>query len=110
MVAVVSGSGLGLFGSSVSALGGIGAYMGIKGMNAYSANYQNYLQQCSAVGIPCSICGDAPALYPDTVESFVRWGISSISVNVDAAEQTSRAIVRAEQRLLLELARSIINN
>ncbi|MEG3834363.1 putative PEP-binding protein [Microcoleus sp. Z1_C3] len=71
---------------------------------------EQLIKQARAVGIPCSICGDAPALYPDTVESFVRWGISSISVNVDAAEQTSRAIVRAEQRLLLELARSIINN
>ncbi|MEG4984177.1 PEP/pyruvate-binding domain-containing protein [Microcoleus sp. BR0-C5] len=71
---------------------------------------EQLIKQARAAGIPCSICGDAPALYPDTVESFVRWGISSISVNVDAAEQTSRAIVRAEQRLLLEAARSIINN
>ncbi|MEG4112824.1 MULTISPECIES: putative PEP-binding protein [unclassified Microcoleus] len=71
---------------------------------------EQLIKQARAAGIPCSICGDAPALYPDTVESFVRWGISSISVNVDAAEQTFRAIVRAEQRLLLELARSIINN
>ncbi|MEG4056149.1 MULTISPECIES: putative PEP-binding protein [unclassified Microcoleus] len=71
---------------------------------------EQLIKQARAAGIPCSICGDAPALYPETVESFVRWGISSISVNVDAAEQTSRAIVRAEQRLLLELARSIINN
>jgi len=63
-----------------------------------------------AAGIPCSICGDATALYPETVESLVRWGISSISVNVDAAEQTCRAIARAEQRLLLEAARSILNN
>ncbi|MEG4325371.1 putative PEP-binding protein [Microcoleus sp. herbarium5] len=71
---------------------------------------EQLIKQARAAGIPCSICGDAPALYPDTVESFVRWGISSISVNVDAAEQTSRAIVRAEQGLLLEAARSIINN
>ncbi|MEG4916136.1 putative PEP-binding protein [Microcoleus sp. B7-D4] len=71
---------------------------------------EQLIKQARAAGIPCSICGDAPALYPDTVESFVRWGISSISVNVDAVEQTSRAIVRAEQRLLLEAARSIINN
>lgn len=71
---------------------------------------EQLIRQARAAGIPCSICGDAPALYPDTVESIVRWGISSISVNADAVEQTSRAIVRAEQRLLLEAARSIINN
>ncbi len=63
-----------------------------------------------AAGIPCSICGDATALYPETVESLVRWGISSISVNVDAVEPTCRAIARAEQRLLLAAARSIVNN
>ncbi|MEG4572511.1 PEP/pyruvate-binding domain-containing protein [Microcoleus sp. N3A4] len=71
---------------------------------------EQLILQARAAGIPCSICGDAPALYPETVESFVRWGISSISVNVDAVEQTCRTIARAEQRLLLELARSIINN
>ena len=71
---------------------------------------EQLIQQARATGIPCSICGDATALYPETVESFVRWGISSISVNVDAAEQTYRAIARAEQRLLLEAARAIVNN
>jgi pyruvate,water dikinase len=49
-------------------------------------------------------------LYPEIVESLVRWGISSISVNVDTVEQTCRAIARAEQRLLLDAARSIVNN
>ena len=71
---------------------------------------EQLIKQARAADIPCSICGDAPALYPDTVESLVRWGISSISVNVDAVEQTCRAIARAEQRLILEAARSIINN
>src|SRR5919199_6679511 len=71
---------------------------------------EQLILQARAADIPCSICGDAPALYPETVESFVRWGISSISVNVDTLEQTCRAIVRAEQRLLIEVARSIINN
>ena len=71
---------------------------------------EQLIQQAQAAGIPCSICGDAPALYPETVESLVRWGISSISVNVDAVEQTCRAIARAEQRLLMQAARSIVNN
>jgi len=44
------------------------------------------------------------------IESLVLWGISSISVNVDAVERTYRAIARAEQRLLLEAARSILKN
>lgn len=71
---------------------------------------EHSIVQARAAGIPCAICGDAPALYPEIIEWLVRWGIASISVNVDAVESTSRAIARAEQRLLLEAARSIINN
>ncbi|MCU0540593.1 MAG: PEP-utilizing enzyme [Oscillatoriaceae cyanobacterium Prado104] len=71
---------------------------------------EHSIVQARAAGIPCAICGDAPALYPEIIEWLVRWGISSISVNVDAVESSSRAIARAEQRLLLEAARSIINN
>ena len=71
---------------------------------------EQLIRQARAAGIPCSICGDAPALYPEIVESLVRWGISSISVNVDTIEQTGRAIARAEQRLLLDAARAIVKN
>lgn len=56
-------------------------------------------------GIPCSICGDAPARYPALVEALVQWGITAISVPMDAIEPTYQAIVRAEKRLLLDAAR-----
>jgi pyruvate,water dikinase len=59
----------------------------------------------NTAGIPCSICGDAPALYPQIIDDLVRWGITSISVNPNAVEATYRAIARAEHRLLLEAAR-----
>ncbi|MBD2185094.1 phosphoenolpyruvate synthase [Planktothrix sp. FACHB-1355] len=57
-------------------------------------------------GIPCSICGQAPAKYPELIDRLVEWGISSISVSLDAVERTYTCIARAEQRLLLEAARS----
>ena len=56
-------------------------------------------------GIPCAICGQAPVLYPELIDSLVRWGINAISVNVEAVERTHAAIVRAERQLLLEAAR-----
>ncbi|NET36295.1 MAG: hypothetical protein F6K19_30430 [Cyanothece sp. SIO1E1] len=56
-------------------------------------------------GIPCSICGQAIALYPDLIEPLIRWGITSISVEPDAVESTYEAIARAEKRLLLEAIR-----
>lgn len=66
---------------------------------AVLAAISQLIQQSNQLGIPCAICGQAPSRYPDLVESLVRWGITSISVNLDAVEQTYQAIVRAEQRL-----------
>ncbi|MGK7914878.1 MAG: putative PEP-binding protein [Prochloraceae cyanobacterium] len=58
------------------------------------------------LGIPCSICGQAPVEYPELIDRLVRWGITSISVEPEAVPRTYQAIARAEQRLLLEAARS----
>lgn len=58
------------------------------------------------LGISCSICGQAPSVYPGYVEHLVRWGITSISVNPDVLERTRRNIAAAEQGLLLEQARA----
>ncbi len=63
---------------------------------------QQLISMAREAGIPCSICGDAPILYPELIESLVTWGITSISVNLDAVERTYFEIARAEKRLLLE--------
>jgi pyruvate,water dikinase len=56
-------------------------------------------------GIPCSICGQAPVLYPEIIDKLVEWGITSISVEPEAVERTYGVIARAEQRLILAAAR-----
>jgi pyruvate,water dikinase len=58
-----------------------------------------------AVRMTCSICGQAPSVYPEYAELLVRWGIDSISVSADVVEQTRRNIARVEQRILLAAAR-----
>ena len=58
------------------------------------------------LNIPCSICGQAPVNYPELIEELVAWGITSISVDAIAVDMVHRAIVRAEHKLLLELARN----
>ncbi len=68
------------------------------------------IETARIAGIPCSICGQAPAQYPELIELLVQWGITSISVDVNDVEPTYSAIARAEQRLLLESARQKINN
>ncbi|RCJ39710.1 phosphoenolpyruvate synthase [Nostoc minutum NIES-26] len=63
------------------------------------------IQMAKTAEIPCSICGQAPALYPEIIEQLVQWGITSISVEPEAVERTYQAIARAEQRLILAAAR-----
>jgi pyruvate,water dikinase len=61
--------------------------------------------ECKRLDIPCSICGQAPSVYPEYAEMLVRLGIDSISVNPDAIEATRRNVAAAERRVLLEAAR-----
>jgi pyruvate, water dikinase len=63
------------------------------------------IQQAQDLGIPCSICGDAPARYPDLIHKFVAWGVTAISVDLAAVEPTYQAIARAEQQIMLQMAR-----
>jgi pyruvate,water dikinase len=63
------------------------------------------IKMSQAGGIPCSICGQAPALYPEIIDQLIAWGITSISVEPEAVDRTYKAIARAEQRLILAAAR-----
>ncbi len=55
--------------------------------------------------ITSSLCGQRPSTDPPFAERLVELGITSISVNPDAAESTRRVVAAAERRLLLEAAR-----
>ena len=68
------------------------------------------IKMSQAEGIPCSICGQAPVLYPEIIDQLIEWGITSISVEPEAVERTYQAIARAEQRLILAAARRQLSN
>jgi len=48
--------------------------------------------------ITCSICGQAPSVYPELTQKLVDWGISSISVSPDAIEACRELVYQAEKR------------
>jgi pyruvate,water dikinase len=66
---------------------------------------RDIIQACRRLGVTCSICGQAPSVYPELTEKLVAWGIDSISVNPDVIDRTRRIIAAAERRLLLDSAR-----
>lgn len=64
------------------------------------------LERAHELGLRTSICGQAPSVHPEYAELLVRAGIEAISVNIDAVDRARRLIAAAEQRLLLEKART----
>lgn len=56
---------------------------------------------CKEAGISCSICGQAPSVYPEITQMLVEWGATSISVMPDALDSTRELIAQVEERLIL---------
>jgi len=63
------------------------------------------IEACHAARLTSSLCGQAPSNRPRFTERLVEWGITSISVNPDAALLARQVVGAAERRLLLEAAR-----
>jgi pyruvate,water dikinase len=64
------------------------------------------IRRARSLGLQTSICGQAPSVYPEYADLLVRAGIDNISVNMDVVDRTRRLVAAAEQRLVLEAARS----
>lgn len=69
---------------------------------AVMASIKHIIDVCKANGVACSICGQAPSVYPEVTEKLVEWGISSISVNPDMIEKTRHLVASVEEKLLLK--------
>jgi len=64
------------------------------------------IKTCRKRNVTCSICGQAPSVYPEITEMMVRAGTTSVSVTPDVAIATKKLIASVEKRILLS---NIIN-
>jgi pyruvate,water dikinase len=59
---------------------------------------EKIIRTCLKNNLTCSICGQAPSVYPDLVEKLVCWGITSISVNPDVIEEIRELVYKIEKK------------
>ncbi len=64
------------------------------------------IPRAKELGLSTSICGQAPSVHREYAQLLVEAGIDAISVNIDAVDGARRLIASAEQRVLLDAARS----
>ena len=69
---------------------------------------ENIVRAAHAVGLSCSLCGQAPTNRPNYVEHLVRFAIDSVSVNADAVLPVRQALASAERRALLGAGRHTV--
>ena len=63
--------------------------------------FERVIKACNKRGVTTSMCGQAPSDYPDLVEKLVSWGITSVSVSIDAVDHVRSTIAQAEHHLVV---------
>jgi pyruvate,water dikinase len=66
---------------------------------AVMISIEKVVKTCKTKGVTCSICGQAPSVYPEITEKLVEWGITSISVSPDMIDTTRDIIAKVETKL-----------
>lgn len=62
------------------------------------------VRTCRKHHVTCSICGQAPSVYPEITEAMVKAGTTSVSVAPDVAVSTRKLIASVEKKILLAQA------
>lgn len=66
---------------------------------AVMLSIESVVKGCKKRGVTCSICGQAPSVYPEVTENLVKWGVTSISVSPDMIDTTRELIGKLEKKL-----------
>jgi len=61
---------------------------------------EKIIKTCKKRGVTCSVCGQAPSVFPELVEMMVDWGVTSVSVSPDVIEKTRGIVYEAEKKVL----------
>lgn len=67
---------------------------------AVLASLEKIVTTCRRRKVTCSVCGQAPSVFPELVEMLVHWGVTSVSVSPDVIEKTRFIIYEAERKVL----------
>lgn len=67
---------------------------------AVLASLEKIVTTCRKRKITCSVCGQAPSVFPELVEMLVDWGVTSVSVSPDVIEKTREIVYNAEKKVL----------
>ena len=66
---------------------------------AVMMSIEKVVKGCKAMGVTCSVCGQAPSVYPEITEKLVEWGATSVSVSPDMIDVTRDIIAAVEAKL-----------
>ncbi len=55
---------------------------------------------CKRRKVTCSVCGQAPSVFPELVEKLVDWGVTSVSVSPDVIDKTRGIVYEMEKKVL----------
>src|SRR3989339_1635439 len=67
---------------------------------AVLVSLKKLVTSCRKRQITCSMCGQAPSVFPALVEMLVQWGITSVSVSPDVIDKTRKIVYEAEKKVL----------
>lgn len=59
------------------------------------------VKACRKGHVTCSICGQAPSVYPEVAEALVKAGVTSLSLAPDVAVSTRKLVASVEKKILL---------
>ncbi|MCX6811467.1 MAG: phosphoenolpyruvate synthase [Candidatus Berkelbacteria bacterium] len=66
---------------------------------AVMQSMKKVIEICKKNKVKCSICGQAPSVYPEVTEALIEWGMTSVSVNPDVIIKTRELVAEVEKKI-----------